>query len=441
MNIMHVIPGSGGSFYCGNCLRDSKFVEALRESDHKAVKLPMYLPLFADEHDLSREIPVFYGAVSIYLKQVFPVFRKAPAWVDKLLNSKAMLKLASRFAGSTRAKGLEEMTVSMLMGEHGQQKEELERMVDWIAENCDPDVIHLSNALLLGLAGRLSERMNVPVVCSLQDEDVWVDIMKPAVREHIWNLMSEGVAHVQGFISVSDYYSGEMLKRMHIPSEKLSTVHIGVFPEDYEFTPPSQKPRNIGFVSRMCEENGLDILVDAFIELRKNKGFDDVKLVLTGGSTGDDKNYLKKIKLKLRINRLLNQVEFHEDFEEKGLRDYFKKVSVISVPVRNGEAFGIYLLEAMASGIPVIQPALGAFPEIVNSTGGGKIYETNTPAALAAELKKLLSDAGSLNSLSIQARKGVEEKFHLKDRGLLHFHLCLVSGKGNRVQSCNLFPL
>ena len=416
MKIMHVIPGSGGSFYCGNCLRDSKFVEALRASDHKAVKLPMYLPLFADEHDLSREIPVFYGAVSIYLKQLFPVFRNAPPWVDKMLNSKPMLKLASRFAGSTNAKGLEEMTVSMLMGEHGQQKEELEKMIDWIVENCDPDVIHLSNALLLGLAGRLSERRKIPVVCSLQDEDVWVDVMKPGFRKQVWDLMSEGVAHVKYFISVSDFYAKEMLTQMHIPEEKMKTVHIGIFPGEYEFMAPSEKGRNIGYVSRMCEENGLDILVDAFIDLKKSPGFDDVKLILTGGSTGDDKNYLKRIRLKLRMNGLLKQVEFHEDFETEGLREYFKKVSVISVPVRKGEAFGIYLLEAMASGIPVIQPALGAFPEIVNSSGGGLIFEPNSPAVLSQTLKKLLSDPEELNRLAFQARKGVEEKFHLKDQ-------------------------
>jgi glycosyltransferase involved in cell wall biosynthesis len=413
MKILNVIPGSGGSFYCGNCLRDSKFVEALRKSDHQAIKLPMYLPLFADEHDISGEIPVFYGAISIYLKQLFPVFRKAPSWVDKVLNSKMMLKLASRFAGSTRAKGLEEMTVSMLLGEEGQQKEELERMIDWIAENCDPDVIHLSNALLLGLAHRLSERMNVPVVCSLQDEDVWVDVMKPGVREKVWELMSTRSEYVTSFISVSDYYADEMRKKMHIPEEKLKTVHIGVFPEDYEYMPPSQKNRNIGYVSRMCKDNGLDILTDAFIELKKNPGFEDVKLILTGGSTGDDKNYLKIIKLKLRMNGLLKMVEFHEDFEEDGLREYFKKVSLISVPVRNGEAFGIYLLEAMASGIPVIQPGLGAFPEIVNSSGGGKIYLPNEPSVLADQLKELLSDPEALERLSAEARNGVEKAFHL----------------------------
>lgn len=414
MKILHIIPGSGGSFYCGNCLRDSKYVVALRNSDHEVLKLPMYLPLFADEHDISGEIPVFYGAISIYLKQLYPVFRKAPRWFDNFLNSKMMLRIASRFAGSTRAKGLEEMTVSMLLGEEGQQKEELEHMVDWISENCKPDVIHLSNALLLGLARRLKERMKIPVICSLQDEDVWVDVMKPSAREKVWNLMSEKVQDVTSFIAVSDFYAGIMKDKMNIPPEKLKSVHIGLFPEDYEYIPVSdKKQRNIGFVSRMCKENGLDILVDAFIHLKKDKAFADVKLILTGGSTGDDSKYLKKIRRKIRIHGLHKQLEFHDNFEEEGLRDFFRKVSLISVPVRNGEAFGIYLLEAMASGIPVVQPALGAFPEIVSLSGGGKTYEPNGPLILASELKNLLSHPEILDELSYAARKGVEEVFHL----------------------------
>jgi glycosyltransferase involved in cell wall biosynthesis len=413
MKIMHIIPGSGGSFYCGNCLRDSKYVEALRKSDHQVVKLPMYLPLFADEHDLSREIPVFYGAISIYLKQQFPLFRKAPAWFDNMLNSKPMLKLASKFAGSTRAKGLEEMTVSMLLGEEGQQKDELERMVDWIVENCDPDVIHLSNALLLGLAHRLSDRLHVPVICSLQDEDVWVDVMKPSAAEHVWKLMSEKGEFVQSFISVSDFYAGVMKEKMDIPVDKLTSVHIGVDPADYTFKPVAEKKRKIGYVSRMCHENGMDILVDAFILLKKKKGFEDVQLVLTGGSTGDDRKFLADNKAKLKDHHLIDQVDFHEDFEEEGLREFLEKVTVASVPVRNGEAFGIYLLECMVSGVPVVQPALGAFPEIVELAGGGAVYEPNTPEALAEALGALLNDPKKLDKLSRDGARGVEEHFHI----------------------------
>ena len=195
MKILHIIPGSGDSFYCGNCLRDSKYVPALRALGHDVVKIPMYLHLFANKND-ETDAPVFYGAVSIYLKQLYPVFRKAPEWVDNILNAKPMLKLAAKFSGSTDAKGLEEMTISMLMGEEGLQSEELERMVDWIADHYKPDVIHLSNALLLGLAPTIKRRLDTVFICSLQDEDVWVDVMDPQFRDRVWGLMQKAVEHV-----------------------------------------------------------------------------------------------------------------------------------------------------------------------------------------------------------------------------------------------------
>ena len=255
MNIVQIIPGSGGSFYCGNCLRDSKYVVALREQGHQVIKIPMYLPIFSDEHDLE-EIPVFYGAVSIYLKQLYPIFRKAPAWIDRILNSKPILKMAASQAGSTNARGLEEMTVSMLLGEDGSQNDELERLVDWLEEHCKPDVVHISNALLLGLAHRIKERLNVKIVCSLQDEDVWVDAMQPAFQNQIWKLMSEKAKDVDLFIGVSHFFSKVMEERMNIPSEKIRSLYLGVDPEDYEFIPTKEKKRNIGYISRMCPEIG-----------------------------------------------------------------------------------------------------------------------------------------------------------------------------------------
>ena len=412
MNIVQIIPGSGGSFYCGNCLRDSKYVVALREQGHQVIKIPMYLPIFADEHDI-KEIPVFYGAVSIYLKQVYPIFRKAPAWFDRFLNSKPMLKLAASMAGSTNAKGLEEMTVSMLLGEEGNQQEELDRMIEWMAVHCKPDVIHISNALLLGLAHQMKEKLNVPIICSLQDEDVWVDAMKPIYRDIIWNLMSHKAEDVDRFIGVSHFFSKVMQKRMKLPAEKIQSLYLGVDPLDYEFVPVTQKGRNIGYISRMCHENGFDILVDAYILLKKKPGFDDVRLILTGGSTGADAKYIKANRKKLTDAQLERQVDFIDDFEESGRRAFFNRVSVISVPVRNGEAFGMYLTESMASGVPVVQPPLGAFPEIVAHSGGGIIYEQNTPESLCHALSELLSDPEKLDLLSKNGRKGVEMNFNI----------------------------
>jgi len=413
MHILQIIPGSGGSFYCGNCLRDDKFHNAMKAQGHEVTKIPMYLPLFSDEHDLN-DMPVFYGAISIYLKQLYPIFRHAPAWIDRLLNSRPMLKFAASMAGSTNAKGLEEMTVSMLMGEEGAQKEELNRMVSWMAEYLKPDVIHLSNALLLGLAPKLREEFpNARLFCSLQDEDVWVDAMKDSFRDKIWNLMSTKSESIDGFIGVSDYYSKVSIQKIKMDADKVFTNHLGVDPDEYHITKPEEKVRNIGYISRMCEANGFDIMIDAFIELKRDADFEDVNLILTGGSTGDDKPLLKKVKQKLQHASLSRQVEFHEDFDGEGRHDFFKKVQMISVPVRNGEAFGLYLLESMASGVPVVQPALGAFPEIVEKSKGGMVYDNNSPEELARALKNLLKDEEKLKDLSIKARAGVEKYFNI----------------------------
>jgi glycosyltransferase involved in cell wall biosynthesis len=414
LKIIHIIPGSGGSFYCGNCLRDSKYFDALRKMGHDVVKVPMYLPIFSDEHDLN-DVPVFYGAVSIYLKQLVPLFRKAPAWFDMLLNSKPMLKFAASRAGSTRAKGLEEMTISMLLGEKGKQNEELERMTDWMKDHFTPDVVHLSNALLLGLAKKLKEKLNVPVVCSLQDEDVWVDVMSTQNRKRVWDLMAENAVYVDRFISVSHYYAAVSAEKMRISPENITCIHIGVNPSDYQYKNSEEKARTIGFISRMCYENGLDKLVDAFIRVKKQQGYDDVKLIITGGQTGDDTAYLKQIRKKLHKNKLLSTVDFHKEFEGEGRKIFFDKTSVISVPVRNGEAFGIYIAESLASGIPVVQPALGAFPEILMKTGGGIIYKENNPEALSEVLIQILNNPSMLKKLSADARKGAEQHLNINE--------------------------
>jgi glycosyltransferase involved in cell wall biosynthesis len=412
MNIIQIIPGSGGSFYCGNCLRDSKYVDALRKQGHQVVKIPMYLPLFSDEHDIG-EIPIFYGAIAMYLKQVYPVFRKMPGWFEKLLNSKPMMKMAASMAGSTRAKGLEDMTISMLLGEQGQQKEELDKMVDWIIEHCKPDIIHISNALLLGLARRLKEKTGVPVLCSLQDEDVWVDAMQPKFQQKIWDLMHDRANDVDALVAVSNYFADEMKKRMNLNSEKIHTFYLGVDTEDYKYIPVQEKPRNVGYISRMCHKDGFDIVVDAFIDLKKNTGFEDVKLIATGGLTGDDKKFLKDQKQKIKDNNLEDSFEIIEEFEGDARHNFFRKVSMVSVPVRIGEAFGMYLLESMASGIPVVQPALGAFPEIVEKSGGGVTYSPNTPKKLSETWADLLSNPEKLEKLSIDGYEGTKKHFNI----------------------------
>ncbi len=411
MQIIHIVPGSGGSFYCGNCLRDSGYFQGLKRAGLEVIKVPMYLPIFADEHDIE-EVPVFYGAISLYLKHILPALRKAPGWIDKILNSGPALKFAAKMAGSTNPKGLESMTISMLLGETGEQKKELDHMVDWLEEHCNADVVHLSNALLIGLARRIKERLDVKVVCTLQDEDVWVNAMEEHFKIQTWDLMRERSRDIDAFFAVSSFYAREMKPILDIPDEKLFIHHISIDPEDYTYQNTSEKPLNIGYISRMCEENGLEVLVDAFILLKKNPKWKEVKLLITGGSTGENDKFVKSIRKKISLSGLNNDVEFHEDFEE-GRHEFFRKVSMISVPVLKGEAFGLYLIESMASGVPVVQPELGAFPEIVEKTRGGIVYTPNTAEQLAKAISGLLDDEKRLHELSEQGRQGVEKNFNI----------------------------
>lgn len=410
MKIVHIVPGFGGTFYCGNCLRDSGVVASLKKAGHDAVTLPMYLPLTLNGQADENGLPVFYGAVNIYLKQ-YPVFRHMPKWFENLMNSPPVLKFAAKKSGSTRASGLEDLTESMLMGAEGHQSEELQQLVDFLKYHEKPDVVHVSNVLLLGMAKKIREELKIPVVYSLQDEDVWVDAMHPERREKMWQLLAEKAKDVDAFIAVSHYFAKVMQQKLAIPNEKLHVLHVGVKPEAYFFSKPASDPQALGYLSRINDENGFEILVDAFILLKDNPEFKTLKLIATGGMTADDSAFIQAQIKKLKLKNIDKDLEIQYNFSQEELKDFFKSISVLSVPVLKGEAFGLYQLEALASGVPLVQPALGAFPEIIEATGGGVIYEPNTAQALAKKLAEVLAKPDKLETMGAAGRKAIEAHF------------------------------
>ncbi|MBT3424664.1 MAG: glycosyltransferase family 4 protein [Bacteroidetes bacterium] len=411
MKIINIVPGFGGTFYCGNCLRDSGFIKTLNSLGHDAMTLPIYLPLSVDNRQAETDVPVFYGAVNLYLKQQFPFLRRMPKGMKNFFNSSWILRYAAKKAGSTRAKGLEEMTVSMLKGHEGYQKEELNQLVDFIASE-QPDVVHLSNALLLGLAHKIKNELNIKVVCSLQDEDVWVDAMSNKYQDYVWKLMGYKAKDVDAFVAVSQYFADLMQTKMEIPNEKLHVVPIGVNPDHYKINEPNIEIPTIGYLSRRNKENGFEVLIDAFILLKKNSEFKQTRLKVTGGKTSDDKRFIKKQLKKLEKNNILEDVEFIENFKQENMNDFFKGLTVLSVPVLKGEAFGMYQLESLASGIPIVQPKIGAFPEIIENTNGGVLFDPNYSRTLASKLEEVLSNTEALHIMSINGRKAVEEQYN-----------------------------
>lgn len=409
MKIVNIVPGFGGTFYCGNCLRDSGYTKSLLKLGHDAMMLPIYLPLTMEHGVEENTSPIFYGAVNIYLKQNFKIFRNMPSWMERMFNSSSMLRYAAKKAGSTRTEGLEPMTISMLQGKEGNQGQDLQELIDFLKVHEKPDVVHLSNALLLGLAKQIKEQLKVPVICSLQDEDVWVDAMNEHYKKIVWDLMSEKGEDVDAFIAVSDYYAQEMKQKMRIPDSKMHIVPIGVDVDLYKYAKPVREPQSIGYISRMYEEHGFGLLIDAYIKLKKDPQFKDVLLKLSGGYTADDKGYVNKQMKKLKKAKVFEDVMIIEDFKPEHRYRFFNQLSILTVPVLKGEAFGTYQLESLVSGVPLVQPALGAFPEIIKQTGGGVTYFPNTTEAMLEKWKEVLSDPDKIDEMSRVGNQTVKE--------------------------------
>lgn len=411
MKVAYIFPGSGGTFYCSTCIRDAFLVPALRDIGHDVVIVPLYLPLFGHEDLCRADVPIFYGAVNVYLRHVVPFMRKAPRWIQYLLDRKPILGLAASRAGSTRASGLVDMTVSMLSGSDGDQKEELERMTSWLEEHLKPDIIHLSNALLLGLAKTFRERLGVPIVCSLQDEHQWIGSMGPEGEQRVWKVMSEQAQSVDAFISTSHYYADMMIDTLGLDEERVDVVYPGVDPDSH--VPSTSRPTRptLGYLSRMSVSLGLDLVAEAYMVLKQRKGLEDLCLKVIGGQTNDDNTFIEELKSTFESCGMLEDVEFIDGFGADVRATFFNDISVLTVPVPNGEAFGIYLIEALAAGVPVVQPAQGAFTEIIEKTDGGILYEPGEKEALADALEPVLLDNARAAELGRRGRKKVLENF------------------------------
>lgn len=411
MKIVYIVPGTGGTFYCQNCMRDIELVRALRRMGHDVLMIPVYLPVLIDSGEISKGVPVFFGGINCYLQQKFSLFRHTPRWLDRLFDTAWMLRKAAKKEGTTEAAGLGPMTLSMLQGPEGKQKKELERMMAWLVEQEKPDVIHLSNALLLGMARTLKENLKVPLFCSLQDEMPWLDAIDDPYNRLCWEAMADCAKDVDTFVAVSQWYAGEMSGRMNLAPDKVEVIHLGIKCDEIQKAPMTFEPPVIGYLSKMTDSLGLGRLVEAFIHLKQHPRLKDLRLKATGGQVGSDATYVTWLKQKLAKHGFDDDAEFMEEFDVETRREFIQSLSVMSVPASEGEAFGLFILEANAAGVPVVQPDAGAYPEIVGATGGGLIYEHEKPEALAEALASLLLDADGARALGVQGREAVAVKF------------------------------
>lgn len=419
MKILYLTAGAA-NMYCGSCLRDNALATELIRAGHDVMLLPVYTPTLTDERNVSRSDKVLFGGISVYLQQHASIFRHTPWLIDKLWDSTAALKLAARRSIPVNPKLLGELTVSMLRGEDGLQRKEFDKMAHWLREQEKPDLVTLPNSLLLGLARVIKQSLDCPVVCTLQGEDLFLDGLDENYRRESLELIRQSVAHVDAFVAVSESYAEFMSEHLQIPAKKMRVVPLGINLEDYEAPAGRAEARaagahtfTVGYFARVAPEKGLHVLCEAYqrLRLREDVAQQKMRLEVAGYLAPEHENYLHGIERQMNEWGLAAEFHYRGALGREEKLAFLQTLDVLSVPATYDEPKGISLLEAMACGVPVVQPRRGGFTEIVERTGGGLLVAPEDAAALAAGFYELWKTPARAVELGQRGARGVREHY------------------------------
>ena len=403
--------GGAGNMYCGSCLRDNALASELLSRGHDVVLTPVYTPTKTDERNVSKN-HVFFGGISVFLEQHSALFRHSPWILDRLWDAEWVIKMASKRQIKVSPKSLGELTVSMLRGEQGFQRKEIDKLLDWLRSEPPFDVVNLPYTLLIGLAEPLKRTLNAAVCCTLQGEDLFLDGIGEPYKSESLKLIQSAAQHVEAFLPVSRYYQDYMPGYLGLPREKMRLVPLGINLDGHTVRPRRRSDVfTIGYFARVAPEKGLHALAEAYRQLRSRPGIGRSRLVAAGYLAPEHEEYLEKVRRDLRSWGLENEFEYRGEVDRAGKLAFFQGIDVLSVPATYQEPKGIFLFEAMASGVPVVQPRRGAFPEIIENTGGGIIVEPDNPDALADGWLELWRDPARANALGAAGAEGVKRHY------------------------------
>jgi glycosyltransferase involved in cell wall biosynthesis len=412
MKLAYITAGAAGMF-CGSCMHDNTLARAMIAQGHDVALVPLYTPIRTDEQSVTVD-KVFFGGINVYLQQRSALFRWLPRWMDRWLDSPAIIRLATSFGISTEAKMLGALAVSVLQGSEGRQQKEVERLVDWLESDLKPELVLFTNMLVAGSATEIKRRLKVPVVVTLQGDDIFLgDLIEPYKTQAL-EAVRKLDSVVDAYLVNSRYYADAMAEFMGLSRDKFRILPLGIDTRDFvAFEREEQeRPATLGYLARLAPEKGLHNLVEAFIRLKQMPDMQKVLLEIAGWLGPQHQQYAEEQFDKLRAAGLQDSFRYWGEVDRQQKLDFLRQIDVLSVPTPYREPKGLFVLEALSAGVPVVQPAHGAFPELLEATGGGVLVPPEDPAALAEALHVLLRDSALRRELGTQGRTTVLENFH-----------------------------
>lgn len=374
MKIVYLTAGAGGMF-CGSCIHDNALAKELIQLGHECLLVPVYTPIRTDDEDVSAD-QVFMGGINVYLQQKMPWLAYLPRWFDRILNSPSLIRRVTRNIGKTLPTFLGALTVSMLKGLKGNQRKEFLRLVEWLEKEIRPDVLILTNLLIGGGIDEIQKRCGSKVFVTLQGDDIFIDSLPEPYQSQTIDLLRSIVPNVDGFIIHSHAYALKMAELLHIPMDKMHIIPLGIPLKDFSLRREQQtnsfpdrndqnKPAfTIGYLARLGAEKGFHKLVNAFLDLAIQPQYQHVKLKIAGWKGPQHELDYQRLTQSLQDAGLGDRWEYAGSIDRKEKVTFLESLDLFCVPTTYEEPKGLFLLEAIACGIPYLQPSHGAFPEI-----------------------------------------------------------------------------
>jgi glycosyltransferase involved in cell wall biosynthesis len=414
VKIIYIASGAANMF-CGSCMHDNALAAAMKAAGEDVSLFPLYTPMRLDEENVG-ERQIFYGGIKAYLLQKYPRPFFGRDLLLRIAGSQAILRLMPRFdiGSAVDPVANSQLTISMLKGEDGNQRELLQELVCWIKSTYQPDVIHITNTLLIGVARELKRSLQAPITCGLHGEDIFLEGMPQPYQAEALGLIRERAQYVDRFLAISSYYAEMFSNWVGLDRSKIDVVWPGIALNDYRKMAVKESPSHpltIGSLARFVPEKGLHLLVDAFIRLYRSGEFPSLQLIAAGYQSRAYQTYIDGIRKMIKQDGLEDRIKLLGTLERAEKLDFFRQIDVFSVPATYREPKGISILEALASGVPVVQPNHGAYPEWVDATQGGLLHRPHDSADLAEKLSILLRDADLRNRIGAQAQQAAWEKF------------------------------
>ena len=409
MKITYITAGAGG-MYCGSCIRDNALAAGLARRGQDVTLLPLYTPTRTDEENVSQH-RLFFSGISVYLEQYVSLFRKTPWLIDRLWESPWLMRAVSGLV-QTQPEQLGALTVSILEGTHGHQRKEVDKLVHWLRKQPRPDVLDISNSMLIAIAGPLKEALGCPIACTLQGENVFIEGLLEPYRSRARELIKSHLSHVDAFVAVSDYYAGYMSRYLGIPGAKMNVVPLGVSGDLFMPVPaPESAPFTIGFLGKIIPEKGLHLLCDAYRDLRERGALEGCRVEVAGYLGPEHTAYWQSIEREVKAWGLADEIHYRGELDLDEKVAFLQALDLYVVPATYDDPKGIALLEAMACGVPVVAPRRGTYTELLERTGGGVLVEPENLAALEETLQRLAGDRARLAEMGQRGADGVRAHY------------------------------